>query len=839
MPFYLWLIALMAPLLLSAADRLEPTIAQREKIARESRQALAYLAEYHYSQKPINQISADQLIREFVSELDYSRMFFTEKEIQEFIEKYQSTLIGIYLSRGDLYPAIDIYNRYYTVAQKRHAWIRKRLKGDFDFNTKERYAPERDKSPWPENNKEADTLWSQRLTQELLVELLAGRSLPQAKEKLLKRYDRSASLLDEFDLTDLQTLFLSTIGQTYDPHSNYFSNDDLDDFSVSMSNKLVGIGAQLRDEDGYCVIQELIPGGPAERSHQLHPGDKIIEVAQEGQAPVDVVNWKINKIVTLIRGEAGSQVTLTIIPAGSTDDATRKTVALERQEIRLTENLASAQVIEVPIGENQTIAVGVIELPSFYGSGEAGTSTTSQDIHELIEKLSGMGIRALVLDLRRNGGGLLSEAINLTGLFVPRAPVVLVRDSNGRVRVDWDKDPAVAYEGPLVVLTSRLSASASEIVAGALQSLDRAIVVGDSSTHGKGTVQAIFEVGRGILPLLLNKSGNSGGMKITIQKFYLPNGASTQHKGVPSDIPLPSINDYLPIGESDRPTALPWDTIPAGRWQRSQAWQTLSLTTTAKRDYLIERSRERQTRLPEFSYLSEIVARLKAKQEQKALWLNYDLRKKEKELDEAFLVQSEKKREQLSSERYASADVLLDISWKMKAEHQQQLRNSPLPDGSSRLNAIYENIFYYAPEGSLDITEVNAEKIDFTALAAYTPAFAQKLGLTTAQVEKLWEIFKQGTSRADFNIQANFKKALGDELPDQAMAPLPRRFFELAIQLKPEIAQERPSLDIPLREALRVAADWAQLEESQLMTAAGQEEITAPQPQATTATALP
>jgi carboxyl-terminal processing protease len=806
------LIVLFVASLSPAADRISPNLAERERIARESRQALTYLQDYHYIQKPLADFSADDILREYIGELDYSRMFFTEPQIRDFVSRFDTTLQTVYLSRGDLFPAIDIYNSYYKVAQERLRWVQKRLKRDFDLTTMERYAPDRTKAEWPRNAAEADALWEKRLKNELLTELLSGRSITEARQKLLERYSRSERSLDEFDVKDVQTAFLTCVAQLYDPHSNYFSTEDLEDFSITMSNTLVGIGALLKDEDGYCVVQELISGGPAEETGLLHPGDKIVEVAQDGEKSIDVVDMKISKVVKMIRGEPGSTVSLTIVPAGA-PDSKRRTIRLERNEVHLTAGLASARVIEVPeeTGPSykrtiKTIAVGVVDLPSFYGGD--GVSSTSEDIKELIHKLQGMGIKALVLDLRKNGGGLLTEAINTVGLFLPPAPAVQVRDSAGNVKVDSTTEAQAAYTGPLVVLTSRESASASEIVAGALQCLDRAVIVGDKATHGKGTVQAIFEIDRGLLAEFLKQTA-SGAIKVTIQKFYLPNGASTQNKGVPSDIALPSIDDALPIGESDLPHALPYDTIAAARTQKTDAWDTISILDDAKRSYLKEQSQSRRQDLPEFHYLTSVVSRLTARANEKSLWLNYDLRQKEKQLDETFAVDSEKELKSLSKDRYPSADVLLDISWKMRSEHQQQLKDAKLPDGSPRLNVVVGNIFYYEPKGSMEVKEIDAQKIDFESLLAENVQLSAKLGLTPEQMKKVLEQFKQGEERSEFDVADNFKKALGSGVDAKQLEQLPVKFFQAAVELNPELADEHVAIDIPLREAERVAADWA------------------------------
>lgn len=811
----LGLIAGLLPLDAQGSQKIVPSLSQREKIAKESRQALQFLENYHYIHRPVDDIPSATLIRDFIGDLDYHHMIFTEEQIQKYIKRFETTLHNAYLSRGDIFPAIEIYNDYYKLTKERLKWIKKRLTQKFNFSNADRYQADRKKADWPADEKAADELWDKRLRNEMLVELLNNATIEDASKKLLRRYERNERIIEEFDTNDLQSAFLSAIGSQYDPHTVYFSMDTLEDFSIQMSNTLVGIGAMLRSEDGICVIQELIAGGPAERSGKIHTGDKIVEVAQEGESPVDVVDLKISKIVQMIRGKPNTVVKLTIIPADAADDSVRKVISITRQEVKLTENLASAQIIEVPNDdEGLTLSIGVITLPSFYG-GQAGSPSPSKDIAQLLGKLEGMSMEGLVLDLRNNGGGLLSEAIAVAGLFLPQAPVVQVSDSMGRTRIDWDRNTEVAYNGPMVVLTSRMSASASEIVAGALQSHKRAIVVGDSATHGKGTVQAIFEIGKGLLSQFTKKSA-TGGIKVTIQKFYLPNGESTQNKGVPSDIALPSLNDVLPIGESDLDNALDWDSISPAQSTLNDL-ETNSYLTGDMKSYLTTRSAKRQAELPEFSLLQQIVERLKLKEEEKSVSLNYDVRLKEKQLDEAFKLKSERRRKELANQnRYDSADVLLDLSYQMEAQHQAELHSTPLPNGKPRANAIYENIFYYAPEGSSQIKEVRIEEIDFEAMLAYQNTLSKRLGLTTTQTDAIFNLFRQGEERRDFNIHKIFEKALTDSVSAERLSELPREFMLNAIELNPEIAQDHPSLDIPLREALRVAADWASVKKTTL-----------------------
>ncbi|MBM3459152.1 MAG: tail-specific protease, partial [Armatimonadetes bacterium] len=399
-----------------------------------------------------------------------------------------------------------------------------------------------------------------------------------------------------------------------------------DDFDISMKLSLFGIGALLSSEDGYCKIVELTPGGPALLSGKLKPGDRIVGVAQGDTEFVDVIEMKLNKIVEMIRGAKGTTVRLKVIPAGSPDTSTTKVVSLVRAEVKLEEQEAKAKVFDTTGTDGKRQRLGVIELPSFYESpaqpGRPGKSAT-EDVRRLIGKLKTEGCEGLVLDLRRNGGGSLQEAIRLSGLFIRKGPVVQVRSSDGRESEDDDPDAGIAYDGPLVVLTSRMSASASEILAGCLQDYDRAVVVGDVSTHGKGTVQTLLG-----LQELMERSGirlkrNPGAIKVTIQKFYRPSGASTQLEGVKPDIILPSLSTHLDIGEKALDNPLAWDTIPSSQFEKFHLIQS-------RLPELRKRSEARVGADPDFRWVREEAERLQKLRARKSVSLNEAQRLQEK-----------------------------------------------------------------------------------------------------------------------------------------------------------------------------------------------------------------
>ena len=636
------------------ADELQTT----PRMAEESRIVAYCLERMHYLRTPIKRLNPDEVIDSYLKDLDPSRLFFLQSDVDQIKARFAPTL-DVFLQQGNLLPAFSIFQIYRDRVRERCAWIAQRLTQPFDFSQDQTFRPDRKDEPWLQNPQQADEIWQRRLKFELLSETLISprkkddsakktknadvadqgdskaadkkvadkkepekpksfeERLKQAEENIAKRYERFLKTTNEIEATEVQEIYLNSVAAVYDPHSGFLSPYFLDEFDIAMRNSLIGVGAVLSETDGYCTIRELVPGGPAARSEKLHVGDKIVGVAQgEDGEMVDVIGMKLRKVVRQIRGKKGSIVRLLVQPAEG-DPSDRTVVTIERDEIKLTDNLAKAELFNVPAEDGQIVNVGVIELPSFYGPAEDGErSGTSEDVKELIQTLKKNGMQALVLDLRQNGGGYLNEAIDFTGLFVAGGPVLQVRDTAGRVQEMRDRmKNALAWNGPLVLLVSRMSASATEIVAGALQNHNRAVIVGDAKTHGKGTVQAVYPF-ENLLPK------QKGAAKITIQKWYLPDGNSIQVKGVSSDIVLPSSLDALPIGEGDLDRALPWDSIPPLPLKpRAHEGLTANSVSDELLKDLESRSELRQKELPEFALLNEQVDwnRSRAKREEFSL----------------------------------------------------------------------------------------------------------------------------------------------------------------------------------------------------------------------------
>lgn len=653
------LVSLVALACLTVALRAEPepaTFEVPDQIKVEASTLIQLLQQYHYNRDAVSASSYAEVIPDYMASLDGQHLFFQDSDKATFIEHYRpESLYWTITSMGKIDPAYSIFSVYQKRVTERVTWIQEALKKGFDFKSKDSYVIDRSKASWPTTTAEADQLWSERIRFELIKELLNKKTMEEATKIVGKRYDRLLKNMGDMESSDISEMFLSSIAHLYDPHSTYFSADTYADFGIQMRLQLVGIGALLGIEDDQCVIKDIIPGGPADLDKQLKPNDKIVTVAQEGGEPVEVIGMKLRKIVDMIRGTKGTRVHLSIEPAEGGGSALHKEIVLTRDVVNLDSSRAHAAIFEVPDSSGNISPIGVITLPTFYGpdvssDGKAQNSAT-KDIEELITRLKAAHIKGIVLDLRRNGGGLLSEAISLTGLFIKNGPVVQVRSYSGEIKVDDDDDSAVAYDGPLTVLVSRLSASASEIVAGALQNYGRAVIVGDSSTHGKGTVQTVLEL-RNVSPHLASSNIKSGATKLTVQKFYLPNGASTQLKGVVPDIILPSFEDYLPIGESDLPHALAWDHIPSSNFDGHP------LTSSALSP-LVAASAKRQDQFAEFAYLRRGIDWFKVRQEQKAVSLNLDQRKQQKETDEAFKKTMKAERKQLASADYKFQEVML------------------------------------------------------------------------------------------------------------------------------------------------------------------------------------
>jgi carboxyl-terminal processing protease len=600
------------------------------------------LERYHYQRLELNDTVSSQWFDTYIERLDPNRVYFLASDLAEFeVERHQFD-DDVTLNPARLEGAAKIYLRYQERMADRMAFAQKLLDQPIDLTTDAVWLLDRSEAPWVETQEDYDALWKLRVTDQLVRESLRDTEDEDDKEKpeaeqaaasaadlaenietLKERNARIAHDVAAMEAADMLELWLSSLAAVYDPHSLYYKPASRDNFDIDMSNSVEGIGASLKTIGEYTVVQEIIAGGPADLDGRLKSGDKIIAVAQGKQEPMDVVDLRIDKVVKVIRGKKGSEVRLTIIPGDAAKGEQPKILAITRDKVILTKSDADAEVHEVPT-DNGTLKVGTITLPSFYWDGNNTGKSAALDTRKHLEDLKQQGVQSIVLDLRANGGGSLQEAVALTGLFIPGGPVVQIRDQDGRIEALDDPDRRVVYEGPLVVLTDAWSASASEIVAGAIQDYDRGLVVG-AKTHGKGTVQTTVDLAPMIKDMTRTRNIDAvrGSMlKLTTQKFYRISGASTQAKGVEPDLALPSPWEGYNIYESDLDNPLAWDEIDSRPHQNHG--EVSKLTET-----LSKRSGERVEANEDFAAMRKIIDERERINEQKEVVLNLEKRRLE------------------------------------------------------------------------------------------------------------------------------------------------------------------------------------------------------------------
>ena len=638
----------------------------------------AYMLEkLEYLQHPFDATMSARLFDSYLTSLDPQHLHFLQSDITEF-GAYRTNLDRMTLKRSgvaDTQPAYEIFYRYMERLRAHVAYVDELLKTEkFDFTTDERVTLNRHELPYPKNLDEAKKIWRDRLRYEYLMEKVSRETqktntTADAKsdkstspkpmheaivETLGKSYHRTLKVFEEWDSADVLGDYLEWLTRSYDPHSDYQPPADYEDFAMQMNLSLFGIGAELRSEDGYCTIEMLL-NGPAKLSKQIKVNDRIVAVAQSNQPPVDIFEMPITKAVRLIRGPKGTEVRLTIVPAGA-PDSTRQVVTLIRDEIKLENGEAKGKIFEVPSQKDPatTTRLGVIDLPSFYATIDSKDNptpkSTTDDVAALLKKFKEEKVAGVVLDLRRNGGGSLEEAIRLAGLFIKEGPVVQIKHANGDIEVREDTDPSIAYDGPLIVLTSKFSASASEIVAGALQDYGRALIVGDTTTFGKGTAQQVFYLNK--ISALSDLTKDPGALKLTNSKFYRASGASTELRGVAADIVLPSVwNDSTEVGESTLDNHFPWDVIDSSSYDKVNMVQP-ELAELAKR------SSDRIVTNKEFAYLRQDIERVQKQREDKTVSLN----EKQQLADRAQVVAEHKSREEERAARKIAEPTIYDLT---------------------------------------------------------------------------------------------------------------------------------------------------------------------------------
>jgi len=605
---------------------------------------------YAYRPRPADDAMSEDIFRRYLEALDGSKQFFTADDIKRF-EPYRLRMDDA-VRGGDPSPAFAMFQVYRERVVERVAYAQKLLKGEFDFSGEERWEYDREHAPWAADAAELDQVWRKSVMNDWLRLKLAGKEPAEIRKTLEKRYAQLARSVDQLKGEDVFSLFLNAYTASIDPHTDYLNPRTAENFNQAMSLSLEGIGAQLQRQEDVVVVREIIPGGPAAMDGTLKAGDRIVGVGQGKSGAIeDVVGWRIDDVVAKIRGAKGTQVRLEYIPAENGIDGEHRTVTLTRARVQLSEQAAKSKLYNIPAQEGLPARkIGVIELPTFYqdfeGRRRNGTDYTSatRDVADLLARFKEQKVDGVVLDLRNNGGGSLDEAVQLTGLFIDRGPVVQVRESGGRVSVNSDNKPGVAWDGPLAVLVNRGSASASEIFAGAMQDYGRALIIGET-TFGKGTVQNLVDLDR----WPTSEGPRFGHVKLTIAQFFRIEGGSTQHKGVVPDIAYPLSVDANEFGESTYDNALPWTRIAAVPHDRYGNFQPLLPQLQALHARRIADDLE-------FQWWSEDVARYREEKARKYLSLNEAERRTERERQE----KQRKERQAIRKEKGLDLDPLAE-----------------------------------------------------------------------------------------------------------------------------------------------------------------------------------
>jgi len=630
---------------------------------------LSALKSNHYSYIDINDDFSSKLLSAYIKELDATKSYLLKSDIDEF-QQYQHVLDDA-LNKADLGPAFRIFNRYQQRVEARLNWLLAQLdKGvdNFDFTTTESFDPLNENATWPTDNTELNTLWRKRLKSNVLDLRLAGKTDDEISELLKKRFEHQLTSLQRTNSSDAFELYMNIVTQSYDPHTQYLAPHQSENFTITMSRSLEGIGAVLQYDQEYTKVVRLVPGGPADDAGELHPADRIVGVGQDIDGEiVNVIGWRLDEVVNLIRGPKDTIVRLQIIPSAAGNNQPTQEISIVRNRVELEDQKAKKEIIEIPDQESVR-RIGVINIPDFYMDFDAyqrqdpNYVSTTRDVRRLLGELKEEDVDGIIIDLRNNGGGSLPEVNSLVGLFIDKGATVQIKDSNGRVNVLSDYDAGVAYDGPLAVMVNRLSASASEIFAGAIQDYQRGIVLG-SQTFGKGTVQTL-------IPL------RQGQLKITRSKFYRISGETTQNQGVLPDINFPAVIDITEIGENVLDNALPWDTIrPVLHRKTGQ----ISTFIPQLKDLHSERVKDDA----DYQYRLDQIEKIQENRQQTVISLNQSQRKQQQDEFEIWQLGLENTRRQ--------AKGLDKITLLSDLDEQESTRNDPyLVEGAHILTDLID-----------------------------------------------------------------------------------------------------------------------------------------------------
>ncbi|MDA8607124.1 carboxy terminal-processing peptidase [Gammaproteobacteria bacterium] len=644
-----------------------PVSAEKQELCQEIYKKMT--SEHFFNDKDLSSINSE-IFDALVDQLDSQKIYFTKNEIDSFKRKffqfdnptsYQKKYSKSSLCYIDLKSEFAFINLYFNrLIEATNYQLREVTKKNFDFTKKETILIDGEQKKWQKSKFELKKVWRRLAKNDVLTSMLADKELDEATGTIVKRYKNRLRRISQRNEEDVFSISMNNLTSYFDPHSSYFSPKSAEDFEMAMSLKLEGIGALLTTEDDYPTIVSVVPGGPAEKTGKINPDDKIVKISQVEElnsTPTDVVGWRIDEVVQLIRGKAGTKVELELIPGKTEDFSERKLVTITREEVKLEEQAAKSRIIETQ-RNLQTIKVGIIDLPTFYidfkawRNREPDFRSSSKDVEIILRKFIDQGVDAVLIDLRGNSGGSLFEANKLTGLFVSSGATLQVKESNGSIRPWGDARAKQIWKKPMAVMVDRYSASASEIFAGAIQDYQRGIIIGQK-TFGKGTVQKLDNL-------------SSGQIKITESKFYRITGAGMQSKGIHPDITLPSSWDIEEIGESSYDTALPWDEIKPVRFKKFSLGSSLISQLNDKHSIRVNQN-------PNLQYILDIRKRYEIQKNKEVISLNLTNRKIEKEERQSWSLEIEnKRRASLNLETFGSYKDMKDYNDAKEAEDSEK-----------------------------------------------------------------------------------------------------------------------------------------------------------------------
>jgi carboxyl-terminal processing protease len=794
-------ILLGAPTPAEAAISEQLTKAESHSLQREGRLVIDMLQNYHYADRGFRQMASAEMIDRFLSELDPERIFFDAAEVEQIHRRFDRTLKPVYLFRGDLQPAFEIFDLFVARANTRFAWVQSVLDRGFDYSLDENWTKV-EGTPPAKTQAELDRRWELELKAQILNEMLLGRTPEAASAEVRRRHERSARMIASYDALAVRERFFDAVIRSFDPHSGYFSSDSTREFAMDMEKALVGIGLELRKEGGRCIVSSLQRGGPADLSNQFESGD-VIEAVAEGDigAWVELKPLRLREVAALLRGDAGSKVRIAYRPAGGPE---RLETVLERNRVELAAGRAHGAVCRLPAGNGGNRRIGWIRLPEFYAAGEnSSLSSATHDVRELLAGMQTEPLDGLVLDLRDNPGGALAEAVALSELFVPGGMVMLSRSSGGTVKEHPAKPGLVAYTGPLVLLVSNASASASEVFSGAMRHHRRAVIAGAPATFGKGTMQAYMDLTK-LAPTGAREWGTA---RVTTEKFFQPDGGSVQRTGVAAHVVFPVQRlDAEPNREEDLPGALPAETVtPPGPVAAPAG--AAAIVTEELVGQLNAQVKRHGDDLPEWQLQREETALGRAYSERKTFSLNEPARRIEHDADLRGWHDLALRRRRLAGELAYPSEAFDLATVRKLVEAEDKRWHAAAAPVSTRAPFILTG-----PDGRRRRLDLAA--VDFHRYLLDAPQLARQLA---AGSEPAWTDAGVATFLREAHLlrektPENLTRLARETFPTESAAQLHHRLealFQQLADLDGDWFRGQTGLDVELREALRLAATWA------------------------------